>query len=247
MKTVSQARDNRMLGALIKHTHYFDVYDSFLSSLQEEIPNILEIGVYNGGSLYMWKEYFPNSKIVGIDIDEYCKQFEDPSSNIFVELGDQCDSIFLHNINEKYGPFDLIIDDGGHESYQTIFSLKTLFPMLKNGGTYVIEDTFHSYWPEYNCDREKSTYGKETGLIKLKSDITSMDFLKSLCDKVNVWAYKGEDATEAKHLRKFEELDDFENSLFSIHFYDGMCMLQKCYRVNGKSYGEPKWYGHEGR
>ena len=64
------ALKNRERGAVIKHDHFFSVYDSHLYQYKNKSDlKVLEIGVYNGGSLYMWKKYFPQAKIVGIDRD----------------------------------------------------------------------------------------------------------------------------------------------------------------------------------
>ena len=73
---LKQAFDSRHRGAMIKHDHFFDIYDSHLNHLREqEDYKILEIGVYNGGSVYMWKKYYPHSKVIGLDIDPYCKRW----------------------------------------------------------------------------------------------------------------------------------------------------------------------------
>ena len=94
--SLKEAFDNRHRGAMIKADHFFDIYDSHLSHLRDEKLNILEIGVFNGGSLYMWKNYFPNSKVTGIDIDPYTKRWEETDKDIKVYIGDQCDLKFLH-------------------------------------------------------------------------------------------------------------------------------------------------------
>ena len=77
MITLKEAFDNRHRGAMIKHDHFFDIYDSHLSYRQDDEMKILEIGVFNGGSLYMWKNYFQNSSIIGLDIDPFTKRWEE--------------------------------------------------------------------------------------------------------------------------------------------------------------------------
>ena len=85
-------------------------------------PIVLEIGVCAGGSLWMWREYFPTSEITGIDIDPMCTQFEGEGVNVCI--GDQTDSEFLREVGTKYGPFDVVIDDGGHAGFQVVTSLE---------------------------------------------------------------------------------------------------------------------------
>ena len=241
---LKQAFDSRHRGAMIKHDHFFDIYDSHLNHLREqEDYKILEIGVYNGGSVYMWKKYYPNSKVIGLDIDPYCKRWEDSSRDIKIYIGDQCDTKFLQEVVDKEGPFDLIIDDGGHDNYQIITSFEFLFDHLKEGGTYVVEDTFASYHPGYDCDRKKGTNGEILNPILKEFDEknTSMEFLKSLTDKLNCWAYREK---AAGHLRKTGELDKYEKNLWSIHFYDSITFINKIQRPSEKSFGDDVWYPH---
>jgi len=231
------AFNNRERGGMIKETHFFDIYDSELNAIKNNFINILILGVYNAGDLYMWKKYFSNCKnIIGIDIDKYTKQFEDRSKNIFIEIGDQSNVNFLKEINNKYGKFDLIIDDASHENYPTITSLKTLFLLLNDSGIYVIEDTFCSYDKNWDSDRDKDTFGNITNMIHGDNSYSVMEYLKSLADKLHPYAYN----------RKYEEADEFEKKLFSIHFYDGICFLYKFPRNKDMKYGYSKyWHAKE--
>lgn len=111
----------------------------------------LEIGVCDSESLFAFREYFSNAKkVVGIDTDPISKKVEDISQSIHVEIGSQSDKVFLQNVHEKHGPFDIIIDDGSHKYHDILASFKTLFPLLNNGGIYIIEDTI--------CIRQNMTY-----------------------------------------------------------------------------------------
>lgn len=253
---IFEALKNRKRGAILKHSHFFAIYESQFSSIQDEPVKILEIGVYNGGSLYMWRKYFPNAELlVGIDIDPYCKRWEDKEENIFIEIGDQVNKEFLLEVNKKYGPFDIIIDDGGHENNQIITTFQVLFPLLKNNGYYVVEDTYHSYWPNYSCNKDSSTKvytpsgikgGRPINIDKTKSKQTSMDFLKSLADKINVAAYieNGTESSAAEYNMVYREPDVYEKSLFSIVFYDNICFMQKYERSGLSSYGKSQWFDH---
>ncbi len=244
MITLKEAFDNRHRGAMIKHDHFFDIYDSHLAYRQNDEMKILEIGVYNGGSLYMWRNYFKNSKVIGIDIDPFCKRWEEPDRDVKIYLGDQCDKKFLQEVCDKEGPFDLIIDDGGHENNQIITSFEFLWPHLKVGGTYVVEDTFASYWPKYTCDRDEGTNGEALNPIlkPFNKKTTSMEFLKGLTDSLNVWAYRDEQAYE---LRKTGKLDEYEKYIHSVHFYDSIVFINKQKRPGEKSFGDDLWYEHK--
>ena len=78
-----------------KWHHYFDIYTKHFGHYRDRPIKMLEIGVFRGGSLRMWKDYFhPDSTIVGIDIDKTCKDHEIADRNVFVRIGSQADPGF---------------------------------------------------------------------------------------------------------------------------------------------------------
>ena len=88
----------------------------------------------------MWQDYFgAASRLTFLDIDPACKTFEVP--RIAVEIGDQSDHVFLQNIAVTHGPFDIIIDDGGHKMYQQKASFNALWPQLSDGRLSILSRT----------------------------------------------------------------------------------------------------------
>ncbi len=76
---------------------------------------MLEIGVWRGGSLQIWRRYLhPESVIAGIDIDPTARRFDDPSQRVQVRIGGQQDISFLQSVVSELGPFDVILNDGSH-------------------------------------------------------------------------------------------------------------------------------------
>lgn len=135
----------------IWHSHcglsYLNIYDKYMSDIRNSNVNILEIGVRDGCSHRMWREYFPNGTIFGIDIDPRCKQFQ--SDRIRVLIGSQSDpNITNQAIEMAGGNFDVILDDGSHVNTLTISSFNLLYPSLKPGGLYIIEDLHCSYYED---------------------------------------------------------------------------------------------------
>jgi hypothetical protein len=113
-----------------KDVGFTSVYHSLLSHVRAEPLRLLEIGLYNGGSLRMWREYLPNATKV--------------------RLVDQADARALRGfVDELGGGYDVILDDGGHTMEQQIVSFEVLFPHVVSGGIYIIEDLGTSYWLEY--------------------------------------------------------------------------------------------------
>ena len=133
-----------------KLRHYLPIYQAAFTRTER----MLEIGVDRGGSLQMWREHLPNATIVGLDINPEAAQHDDPGRRIHVRIGDQTDTNFLQDVLDEFGPFDTVLDDGGHKSTQMITSFQYLFPRLKPGGVYIVEDVCASYWTLYRDQPE---------------------------------------------------------------------------------------------
>ena len=130
---------------LHKWVHYLDVYERYFAQYRGKPLRMLEIGVSQGGSLEMWRSYFgPEATIVGIDINPQSATCVDPPNQ--VRIGSQADPQFLKSIIDEMGAPDIILDDGSHVAEHQTASFRALFPLLKDGGLYVIEDLHTSYW-----------------------------------------------------------------------------------------------------
>ena len=129
-----------------KHPVYWDVYKHVFSvfDLSSEF-NVLEIGVDKGDGMLQFKELFPNCSICGLDIREDTPN--SPVGNIWI--GSQTDTELLDELNKEEGPFDIIIDDGSHVNEHQILTFEYLFPKLKPGGVYIMEDIHTSYWESH--------------------------------------------------------------------------------------------------
>lgn len=185
---------------------YTDRYSLYLEQYRDIEFNLLEIGVYDGASIKMWKEYFPKAHIVALDIDPRCKQYEE--DRIDIHIGDQTDVKFLQDVFNKYGHFEVILDDGGHSWKQQIISFETLFPLLTPGGLYFIEDMHTSYRPQSIWD---------------DYHITGMNYFKNLVDSINLngKSFCGYKEINNQHLNYFERNTDY------IHFYKSVLAISK--------------------
>jgi hypothetical protein len=124
---------------LWKWDHYFDLYERHFARFRGREVHLLEIGVYSGGSLEMWADYFgPGCRIYGVDIEEACRRYEDEKTRIFI--GDQADRAFWRRVRAEVPRLDVVIDDGGHKSIQQAVTLEELLPHLSPGGVYLCED-----------------------------------------------------------------------------------------------------------
>jgi hypothetical protein len=131
-------------------SHYLDYYDPLFKPFLEKKITLLEVGVRKGGSVLLWKDYFPLAQIVGIDIS-LPKEFA-PIERITLFEGDQADTKFLSNVASQTAPegFDIIIDDASHYGELTKTTFWHLFDNhLKPNGLYVIEDWGTGYWEDW--------------------------------------------------------------------------------------------------
>jgi hypothetical protein len=207
------------------HFHnYCTKYEKYLPFKKEYNIKLLEIGVLNGSSLKMWKEYYRNYQyIVGLDINPNCKCFEEQQSRLYVEIGSQTDESFLSTVMAKYGVFDLIIDDGSHVQKDVLYTFEKLFSCLKSGGVYIVEDVCCSYWNEYG--------GSLTG------ENTAVAYFRQLVDHVNFFGerYTREDFKFDSNCRNdkllieesLKQNKNFKTDIESINFINSAILITK--------------------
>jgi SAM-dependent methyltransferase len=134
--------------------NYSRQYETLFKDFRTKPLRYLEIGVYCGGSINAMKEIFVKSQlIVGLDIDPNCKYFENAENNLFIDIGDATNPAFIETIKNKYSNFDIILDDGSHINKDVITTFELLFPMLNDGGIYIVEDTI-CYKSETHLDKK---------------------------------------------------------------------------------------------
>jgi hypothetical protein len=125
-----------------KPDHYFDLYEELLGARRRDPLHILELGVARGVSLLIWHDYFPNARIVGVDLGNVPPELSKFDRIAFVK-GDQSDVGVLDRAVELCGGggFDVIIDDAAHIGALAKASYEHLFSRyLRPDGFYAIED-----------------------------------------------------------------------------------------------------------
>jgi hypothetical protein len=130
---------------------YLETYDRYLSPLRTHgaAVTVFEMGVKDGGSLQLWRDYLPDGTVVGLDLE--LPKIDDPSGRIHMYQGSQDDESLLRRIAATEAPdgFDVIIDDCAHQGVLALSSFRVLFPLLTRGGVYFIEDWGAGYWPSW--------------------------------------------------------------------------------------------------
>jgi len=186
-----------------KWNHYLDIYEKHFEPFIDREITMFEIGVFEGGSLNMWKYFFGEKcKIVGIDINPDCKKHEDISREIYVEIGDQSDIDFLKKLITKYGKPDIVLDDGSHVMNHLVTTFNFLYFNMQDEGVYLAEDLHTCYWPEYG------------GGLGSKSSF--IEFTKTKIDELNSNYTRGE-----------LPITDFTKNTMSISLYDSVAVFEK--------------------
>ena len=128
----------------IKWSNYFEIYERLFGKFINKKITFVEIGIGDGGSLFMWKNFFgKKARIIGIELNPDAKKLEKFGFEIFI--GNQSDPLFWKKFYNKVGKIDILLDDGGHKNIQQITSLMESYKFINPNGLIAIEDTHTSY------------------------------------------------------------------------------------------------------
>jgi hypothetical protein len=210
---------NKESGKSTNGHNYTEVYSYYFGPIRDKPLKILEIGILTGAGAQLWENYFPNAELHYIDLN--FEQVKYPLKKSHFHIADQGNPAQLQHVMQTIeNQFDIIIDDGGHTMHQQIVSFKILFPFLKNGGLYIIEDLHTSYWKDYGGGGTRSRPYAGPG--------TTVQFLKDLIDDVNFVGARTESASHKQDLSSIkQELNSYREQIFSMHFYDSLCIIIK--------------------
>jgi hypothetical protein len=180
-----------------KHDSSFEVYDKYFSKYKHKEITFVEVGVFEGGSLLLWRNFFgPNARIIGIDINPNAKKMEKYGFEIFI--GDQSSNSFWNDFYSAVGNIDILLDDGGHYFDQQIVTLNQSIKHLNDGGTILIEDTHTSYMRNY--------FGP--------SKFSFVNYSKKIIDEIN---YRSGSISK----------NFFNSDFYSISFYESIVVFSK--------------------
>lgn len=210
-------------GTCAKWEHYFEIYERYISKYRNQPVNYLEIGVQAGGSLELMRNYLgEQAHIVGIDIDPACANV--PNYGSTIHIGSQEDRAFLKSVAAQHPQFDIIIDDGGHTAQQQITSFEELWPHLKFGGVYIVEDLHCSqWWPRFGAGTP-----------------TFLDYAHGLANRLSKWHtdehwfHNRYSIPREQRNNNGPQVTDFATrEIFSISYYDSIIAIEK------RAIGEP--------
>ena len=182
----------------LKCDTYFQVYEEMFNKYVGKKITFVEVGVLQGGSLFMWREYFgKDARIIGIDLHPNAKELEKHGFEIYI--GSQSDKNFWRNFYTKVGKIDILLDDGGHVNDQQIVTLSESVNNINDDGIIMTEDVHTSYLKKFG-NPSKYSY---------------INYSKYLIDVVNSRFPE----TEIKK-------NNFRNKIYSISFYESIVAIK---------------------
>ena len=212
-------RERRTGLASDKWESYLTFYESQFRHWRDEPLRILEIGVQNGGSMAIWAGYFPRAEvIVGCDIAPSCAALTYNDPRIRVVVGDATLAETASRIEQISQQFDIVIDDGSHRASDIVKTFGRYFPLLSNGGMYVVEDLHCSYMDVF-----------EGGI---EAPFSAMSFFKRLTDFVNRehWGAPVADADMLGYFAAEYGIDFSQcalDTIVEVRFRNSLCVIVK--------------------
>lgn len=189
----------------IYNHNYLDKYEFFFKTMRNETFTLLELGVFDGESAKMWQKYFKNAQIIGVDINNECKAYEE--ERIKIVIRDLSDVENLKKL-KKYQP-SIIIDDASHFCSHQIKALFVLFDALPSGGIYIVEDleTSFNYGGRYYFYEDACMSAADV-CLKIAEVVTGR---RKLSEKVIL----------------NEEIEEIAQKIEMVSFINGSCILVK--------------------
>lgn len=186
---------------------YAPHYERHLAPFRDREIALLEIGVggyddprAGGESLRMWQAFFPKARVYGLDLyDKSALQEE----RIRIFQGSQDDPAVIDRVRAETGPLDVVIDDGSHQVPHVLRTFELLFPHVRDGGIYAVEDLQTSYWPKFG------------GSLDPEAPSTSMAAFKRLADALNHSERIGYQPTP------------LDRSVRGLHFYHNLVFVER--------------------
>lgn len=150
------------------HSYIENFYNKNFLPLKDTALNILEIGVWSGGSMLLWKDYFPNATVWGVDISTQHINVDFNQDRLKLIIGDAYSDNIINNLPDDY--FDIIIDDGPHTLESMRVYIEKYIPKLKQEkGILVLEDIGSISWVEELLELVPERLKANTSIIDLSN------------------------------------------------------------------------------
>lgn len=215
--TVSEAFCRHKGNIADKWEGYLAIYDNILERKRSQCIDFLEIGVNNGGSLEVFAEYFHQARtITGVDINPRCGKIPFSDNRISVIIGNSNTKETRQLLAKRAEDYDLILDDGSHQSEDIINTFVNLVSLVSPGGTYIIEDLCCSYWQEFGGGVHTNT--SAIGFLKRLVDVVNFEHWNSVYSIEEYLSDCGIKAISHDSLMRLSTIQ-------GVSFYNSICVV----------------------
>jgi hypothetical protein len=172
IKPMAIYADNELTDKNTTHC-YFNIYEKLLDPIRKTASNVLEVGIYWGGSIQLWRDYFPNAQIYGVDICslDFIKKSSiknDHNISLFTNTNGYDDTFIQTSFVNKNIKFDMVLDDGPHSLQSIIDFINKYLPLLSENGILIIEDVQDFQWIEILKETVPEEYQKYIQIYDLR-------------------------------------------------------------------------------
>lgn len=190
--------------------NYLNKYEFFLRQYRDVEMTVIELGVFNGSSVKMWRDYFNRATIVGVDIDDKCRRFAEKDVSIeILDLSLPQNIIKLCSYKPK-----IVIDDASHICSHQIMALSILIDSLLSGGIYIIEDL-------------ETSFPASRNVFYNDSSVTAFEFLSSISEIVTGREYLRDTNISPALYSLRKDIEKIAEQLELIAFISGSCVMVK--------------------
>jgi hypothetical protein len=174
----------------IQHIHIYLFIKSYCKVKKETAKNVLEIGIWDGGSIKLWSDFFTNAKIYGLDIIHIDNIFDDIKNNERIYLFTSTDAyntdFFINNLLNKNIKFDLLLDDGPHTLESMIQFIRLYTNIMTDDGILIIEDVQSWEWIDILKNAVPEHLKKYIKVYDLRQIKNRYDDIVFIIDKCNI-------------------------------------------------------------
>jgi hypothetical protein len=169
---------------------YLPLYQKLFINKKETAKNVLEIGIFRGGSIKLWADFFTNANVYGLDVMHISKVWEEIKNNKKIILYTSTDAYNIDFFNQylldKNIKFDIILDDGPHTLLSMKQFIKLYSQIMSEDGILIIEDVQDWDWIDILKNEVPENLKKYIKIYDLRSNKGRYDDIVFTIDKQNI-------------------------------------------------------------
>ena len=187
--SLEQLVDNHRTDKNTSHS-YLPLYQQLLESKKETAKNVLEVGIYAGGSIKLWSDFFTNATVYGIDIISINDIWEEIKNKenivLYTSKNAYNEDFFIANFLYKNIKCDFMLDDGPHTLESMILFIKLYSQIMTDDGILIIEDVQNIEWIELLKNAVPDHLKQFIKIYDLRSNKNRYDDIVFTIDKSNI-------------------------------------------------------------